>query len=1276
MNKIINNTDLNVKTNDIDFQIYFESSNEQTDTIIIPIVSANYHIGKRFIQGNKGIQKATGKSKQLAPGAICQYKEAVINKDVYEIAQVIQNLPASSCLFNGSGLIDAESIDQTINIIRRKSTYSQASHDDDQKILKGIKQYNLDKPLEYFRQPFLESVNTSLFIGDIDKLLYSKINLDENASLTDVVRKIIDLVPALQGVSMYVQRSASSITKPEAFKGHFFIPTHEQATVKDHEKLAIKINMQLKQALQSDEDLLDLSIYNSSRLIYTNQNYICKNITIPHPYEGDIDCIIEGHLLSLGSADYNIDLPLETKKQNQSSKKPFISTKLNNPNNNTKSTNTQDKHANWKYWVKFKTKKEIVEKIQNIDSHLYRAIMAISMATAKKANWRDKKDLEIIEALTNCPRAKNAQDEWHKEAISNTYKSLKEGAIFKLDISKRIAKDLKKREASKLFDKTSIDYNEVPEISNMQITDRYYDAEVLRKLFTLKVKEKAILMTGSTNTGKSYSTAQILNSIPGISLLVISSRIVLVDKSAEQFNATSYADIPEIDRQKARKVSTTINSINLFPDNYDYIFIDELDEAMQQVIGTAKNNPLQITNTIGNLIQKIKNAKKVIIAQSFLSPETLQILKAAGVSGKQIAKLTNMSKPYSDKKLFQHHEKETMYQEMTDCIKAGIKFMVYCNTKKQTKEVHEFLKKHIKEDKLLLINSEEKWEQIQKEFTIQIDDQQLKEKVEKILEEKIAIIFSPTISSGNSYENTDYRKTFVFHHCVDGTAGPDTTYQGAHRNRCAEEVHFLIDENHLKLPMDIEQIHLENLINNPAISFAARFISLKELPDGRLVEMIKPQPITESEAIKLKYQVRDNTFKNYAEEFLLYWFSTVGYNIHKYGNELDVDHQEKIASKIELANTTIKKRNIDNFVLASPMDKQQLSELKDKPKTSMQQIEYEKGKIQEKTGIDLSKLNAEEQVNIRKFYNGKKMNAIYRLEDAQIDDKDIALLFVYGMIKNDVASIKTVFRNFIIKKLFEILGIKAVNGQLIVPEKCIYIPEMLINTTWGRIIKKHYSAFNALGFGKLNDEGLDPKKIGYLIKGLGLITRRITLSNSQLSDAEFADYCIKKEEANSASLSSTKNKRRNGYKISGFDELTQEILKNRFDKKVSNVVTFVEKLKKDRAKFPDLYSYAKNLKDSLQPTIRNSMLEPARIQDYAKQFGIGDDFIAQLFNSDLDHQANIDEINYRFIESDTELTPQQWGYLDDPENQANLHLYAGVIAQFAMQNERDHLNGA
>jgi hypothetical protein len=1200
-----------------------QSQKQNNKIRIYTYSSPNQKLCKRIIKNDDESIKVLGAENAL----IGKYQEHYIDHNINSVGEFLDNLSNDihTALLVGTKRIANDSLDSHCNIIRRSKTSLKKFSDKQIKVLPYlIKKYGINKHPNYFLQSFLEPAKTYTIHIDIDNASYESLGLSQEAKLIDVGHKLPELLPIeFRNVSFHMQRSGSAGFKDNhLFKGHITFLSENPVYVQDIKLIALYINQYAaaKNKHYQENPLCDTSIYSGVSLLYYARNI--ESPEIEDAFIDDRSTIIEGEYQFLNTDNINYQSTLEINSDITNT--PAVKTRKSKKNSKTSSTkhnivSQNDQKTAWQYWDKYNKQDELVPIIESIDKNLHNVILALTMWLAKKQP--DAEGRDILKALCNSKRA--GQDEWTKEFIEQTFNEALAGAKFKSSVWNNSKLEIKKEHFEKEINEIFIDNMNLNNTDNLQVqynNQRYFD------LLNVNVEQnQSTLMIGGYNQGKSYCVKHSYPKQNELTRMFIASRVALVENIGKDNQAAIYdqikKDIPIQDLEVLQEqgllddIATTANSAPAFPipqqNQKSMLNFDEPDEGIEQIIGTTSYREAKAS--IVHLIKRIEQTKHIVFTQALMSPTILKILKLAQRENTKI--IINKYQAFKGNKVYKYEDEQVLIDQIIRCVQSENKCAVATNTKEKANEIAELVEK-ILPKATICITSETKNNQEQKDF---IKDKENGLKLYKV------VIYSPTVSSGNSFENEDYDITFGFYENHKSAAGPLAFCQALHRNRCSKELHIYIkDVVNLNLPDTVEKLiqaqenagELKGKVINKSIkSLLNQHITengealteheiklLQRIQDKLKLEKATVQTFERDEIdmIMLEYQARDNFFKNHAG-LSIEWIlkESMGYEIETIKKQQPSNLEEKaqLLKKKEqrlLEKQQHKEKRTELIIKTPSMDQTELSQARTKKKDQQQQIAYNKGRIEEVTGLRFQNLEEKEKANLIKFMGEKceKGTPIIRnFEISLLDSFDAVLLGTYPQQKNDYSMSKTILKWIIFKSLFNLFGITYKEGEITIPENTYFLPETVINSPFGRMVKKYWFVFNDLGIGKLDEEGLTPIKFGNLLKKIGLVGNRIKVYPDTLLGALDADMPStikdKKEEMSASNTINLINidkdfilrlpiadkQGRVMMKCLTLNPFVLSAFEHRIKTEEKTVLTFAAKLRREYTEYQDLSSW-------------------------------------------------------------------------------------------------------
>jgi len=221
------------------------------------------------------------------------------------------------------------------------------------------------------------------------------------------------------------------------------------------------------------------------------------------------------------------------------------------------------------------------------------------------------------------------------------------------------------------------------------------------------------------------------------------------------------------------------------------LIIDECEATLEAIFsGTIASKDRQaILDQLGAIIA---DAKLVIGAQHNISNLTLKFFEYFGIKRSDILILENTYKRYQGLPCYFHQSDKGLIEELHKTIGKGERCMVASNSKQDIEKLYAGLAKAYPDLK-------------QNHRTITADNSQgveqqafLADPTEQSKLVKV-VLYSPSMGTGVSQENPDYKRTFGFFNSLAGNS-PSDCVQMLFRSRTLKRIDYFVDTRHNYMP--------------------------------------------------------------------------------------------------------------------------------------------------------------------------------------------------------------------------------------------------------------------------------------------------------------------------------------------------------------------------------------------------------------------------------------------------------------------------------------------
>ncbi len=331
-----------------------------------------------------------------------------------------------------------------------------------------------------------------------------------------------------------------------------------------------------------------------------------------------------------------------------------------------------------------------------------------------------------------------------------------------------------------------------------------------QRLHELDVKKgETLCIQSDLGTGKTHQLAALIRkleaeSLPGLPLriAVITPRRSLTKQAATRCELVDYEIVKHERAQGSKewktgtsKIAVTVNSLAglIGADRtYDLVAIDESELLAGHLVGgTIKDKD----TTLAHLYKFLRNAKRVVCLDAFLSPITLHMLEQA--ERKNIRILRNVHQAWKEHPIEWYLNRDALTTGLHNALNIGKKCFIATNGIRHAEKLYEGIIAKFPNLRGLLITQRTSTEAAQKLFMSNPND---------YAKEYDFIVASPTIESGLSVDTDHFSETFGFFFSGDGTGTALAAIQSLARNRKARKWHVWVDDKEQYLPINASVI--------------------------------------------------------------------------------------------------------------------------------------------------------------------------------------------------------------------------------------------------------------------------------------------------------------------------------------------------------------------------------------------------------------------------------------------------------------------------------------
>lgn len=831
-------------------------------------------------------------------------------------------------------------------------------------------------------------------------------------------------------------------------------------------EVSIHISFWLAEALTNDEckkfvhfvkkragfEVLDPMLYNAAQAHYTAKPILGFGVNAdPMPNRSglvkkDKDTLSLPDFGSLELTNNNTGKTGTTDKKLTSKK--VKSKKSTNPTSKQKTTSNNPKPKTLKGWK---------EKILATDDGIHECTRDVTRWLAQKYGDNKKYHEQIIKAFQNSRRAKREPSRFNNDFF-RVFDDLFEGAL-------RWVQDIKKQNDYSNFFKNVIVPNLLSGISTgkKEFHSQYID------LPTKDINEKWVCVVDSDlGTGKTEWIKTHINKHKYSSIVYISPRIALAMAAAVRLGIDDYQAIknPSFGRLN---LSVCINSLLKKvsnDDQIDILILDEIDQTIKQLLSNTINSRERQSH-FHNLKMVIKNAKHVLITQHLITTVSFDLLKMAGRAD-EAEIFENLYQPWQGLPIVDHFKSETVWAEIDKCATSKVKFFCACNTVAEASALAKKLQKD-HDIKVLLITRENRDGTNQKAFLQHPTSESKKYH---------AVVYSPTVESGISVNNPEYKRTFGFYKSGEKVNSPSDFIQMLFRNREHEQIDLWVDKTKLQLPTEPEKIH--NVVAQKLSLTAEKFTV-----DGKTAYIYKPDELADLAINKI---ASENTLRNNAYEAIMAFLKEkMGCQVITY-----IQQESEKGKKLRKAGKRLQKEDKRKAILeAESIDYSVYLELKNQNDVTPEEYwEIEKYRIQDELQIRFDDETDEGKKAWLDFWkDGRVLSRIRAFETLRLTEQEAREIGSYYFHNNHAIDKE---QNFYLlwwlrTQIAKSLKISVNNGVIHEDNDHTFLFDELKNTEWYRWAISNSELVNSLGMGaRIGEKGLNYSVLGKWIHAMGI----------------------------------------------------------------------------------------------------------------------------------------------------------------------------------------------
>lgn len=314
-------------------------------------------------------------------------------------------------------------------------------------------------------------------------------------------------------------------------------------------------------------------------------------------------------------------------------------------------------------------------------------------------------------------------------------------------------------------------------------------------VFIPHIKRKLLALQSEKGTGKTSNLFRTFFEIMKIAdekttMLFISSRRTFGIKllgDLQQYGFVLYSDI--VGDINSKKVICQIDSLSrINTDRFDYVIVDECESVARYISSTHFTKNPKANNIVGNLVNRIEEAKQVIIMDADLSNRCMEYYKnVMGITNEsQMQLIINKFKAFADYKMISMEYNDWLKKILED-IEADKKLVIPMASNNKAKDLKTKIEKDFPEKNVLLIHKETQ------------DSDKIKNlsRVNETWVNYDIVIYTPSVCMGVSFDIPDYFDAIYGYGC-DNSLGAQEFCQMLHRVREPKNKIIYISMNNFK----------------------------------------------------------------------------------------------------------------------------------------------------------------------------------------------------------------------------------------------------------------------------------------------------------------------------------------------------------------------------------------------------------------------------------------------------------------------------------------------
>jgi hypothetical protein len=689
-------------------------------------------------------------------------------------------------------------------------------------------------------------------------------------------------------------------------------------------------------------------------------------------------------------------------------------------------------------------------------------------------------------ALFYLPIAEFISEKLRKDQSVNSFKGLKESDLIKLQDN---ALNTIKSNSHNLMELNTRDISKITLKREELDLGKYIPKCYAREFSNLNT---AFFVT-PMGTGKTEFFSEIVNLLrkqnKKTKILAISPLISLVESLAVKLRLTKYNDR---NAQESTQLVTTlhsvINYIEQFEKQTDVVILDEINH----ILGLFNSNTLKgnTTNLFNRLKNLIKNAKRVYVADAYLSQQSFDFLiELRGLNDAIVVSIEKTESHDKEYTIFEHED--AIDNELLATLENGKRVAVICSSVSKTKDIAKTISLKFQDRKILLINGETTGEQNVLDFLNNPNNNIKKYDV---------IIYSPAISGGVSFDDLKSTPDFeLFCYFMPYVHTASDFMQMIGRFRRKSDINLFIDiVSEHTTNQSLQSLNLANKDNNlmllellKKLSYENDNILINNAISALKTEIIKNNNgISSLDKFKTAHSEVELDQKKYARHILTMLLDNAGYKF----NSIVSNKNKEAALLSKKAKELVLSEEVENTLNAQPISEFEYNQIRKKHKrTLVENYQDQRFKIENRFKLDLTSENVHYVLTKKRDISMAYNLSIAFLNSTTLVEKTIKEIdFDCDDYKSLTQRKFYLLRHDFYTRLFNALNIKLSDkGFDVQDSKPVTLESLGEFFNW---VKQRNNRITAAGFKKLPNGNLRIKWVNDLLRDYGFSINKSTKS--------------------------------------------------------------------------------------------------------------------------------------------------------------------------------------